>query len=491
MEFEKIFATDLKNYLLIFTNKLKKISDFDIIFQMINIDALGSEKSTYLTQIKNKYLLVLKKSELSENDPNLIKSLVNLTTYICINENKIEFLEKIINKNKIIKPNVMHKIYIGLINFCKENKNESTKNIKNFIIKHYIGSIQEEKLKEFIDFIINLSEDDANNFIENIDNKYNIIEKDFYSLGINLNIQLINELLIKNKLNLNDDNKYKKINIGIIDKIARDIEDKEIKYEYLKNLINDEKEVVVEKLNILSLAQNTTIDQEDIYDNISKYYKDMKDDLDKLSYYKTTLELYHSQTKNNDISKIIKNIEIIQKETYSNYYKETKADIQALFDDSENLVKDIEDVQNSKIFKIFYQNECKNQKNNKNDKETTPFDKAYDEFKKFKNLLITHGTDYLKKDSQNIIIKKIKELYKEDKTIQNELSSLISGEQQNEEEVTIMLNAKNFEKDLNSMFEFFSYFKNNENLKKELDEWIEKCKNLSNEQKIMLKFNQS
>ena len=165
MEFEKIFATNLKNYLPLFTNKLEKISDFDIIFQIINIDALGSEKSTYLTQIKNKYLLVLKKSELSENDPNLIKSLVNLTTYICINENKIEFLEKIINKNKIIKPSVLHKIYIGLINFCKENKNESTKNIKNFIIKHYIGSIQENKLKEFIDFSINLSEDDANNFI--------------------------------------------------------------------------------------------------------------------------------------------------------------------------------------------------------------------------------------------------------------------------------------------------------------------------------------
>ena len=32
MEFEKIFATDLKNYLLLFTNKLKKISDFDIFF---------------------------------------------------------------------------------------------------------------------------------------------------------------------------------------------------------------------------------------------------------------------------------------------------------------------------------------------------------------------------------------------------------------------------------------------------------------------------
>ena len=130
MEFEKIFATDLKNYLLLFTNKLKKISDFDIIFQMINIDALGSEKSTYLTQIKNKYPLALKKSELSENDPNLIKSLVNLTTYICINENKIEFLEKIINKNKIIKPSVMHKIYIGLINFVKKIKTNLLKILK-------------------------------------------------------------------------------------------------------------------------------------------------------------------------------------------------------------------------------------------------------------------------------------------------------------------------------------------------------------------------
>ena len=46
----------------------------------------------------------------------------------------------------------------------------------------------------------------------------------------------------------------------------------------------------------------------------------------------------------------------------------------------------------------------------------------------------------------------------------------------------IMLKCQNFEKDLNSMFDFFSYFKNNENLKREVDEWIEKCKDLSNEQ---------
>ena len=477
MQFENLFAHILRNYLMVFTNKIKKISDFDIIFKMININALGDAKDFYLKTLKNKYDLVVKSIISSKNDDNLIKSLVNLTTYICINENKIEFLEDKINKSRYIDQNIKHKIYIGLINFCKENNTQTIKNIKNFIIKYYTNSLKPEKIKEFIDFIINLSEDDANNFIENIDDKYNIIEKEFYSMGINLNIQLLNELLIKQKLNFNDDNKYIKNNIGVISKIENDIEDKKIQFEYLKNFVNDEKEIVKVKLNLLSLAPNNSSDQDEKYENILQYYKEMNDDLDKLLLYKKTLELYHSQIKQNEISNISKYIEIMQKETFYNYNEKTKSEIQTLFDVSQNIVKDIEDVKNSKIFEIFFQKE----KNNKNNK-TNPFDKAYDEFTKFKKLLVKNGADIIKKDSQNDIIKKIKEQYKEDKAIQNELSSLISGEQQNEEEVMILLNAKNFEKDLKSLFDFFNYFKNNENLKRELDEWIEKCKDLSNEQ---------
>jgi len=478
MQFENIFALHLNNYLIVITNKIKKVSDFDVIFKLININALGDAKELYLKTLKNKYDLVAKTIASSENDENLIKSLVNLITYICINENKIEFLEDKINKSKYINQNIKHKIYIGLINFCKENSNQIIKNMKNFIIKHYTSSLKPEKLKEFIDFIINLSEDDANNFIENIDDKYNIIEKEFYSKGINLNIQLLNELLIKNKLNFNDDNKYIKANIGTISKIANDIEDKKIQFEYLKNFVDDEKEIVKEKLNLLTLAPNNFSDQDEKYENILQNYKEMKDDLDKLSLYKKTLEVYHSQIKQKEISNINKYIEIIQKETFFNYNDKTKSEIQTLFDESQNIVKDIEDVKNSKIFKIFFQKESRN---NKIDK-SNPFDKAYEEFTNFKKLLVKNGADIIKKDSQNDIIKKIKEQYKEDKAIQNELSSLISGEQQNEEEIMILLNAKNFEKDLNSIFEFFSYFKNNENLKRELDEWTEKCQDLSNEQ---------
>jgi hypothetical protein len=127
MKFEEIFAKDLSNYLVIITNKIKKISDFDIIFELININALGDLKENYISILKNKYDLVGKIIASSENNQNLIKSLVNLTTYICINENKVEFLEQTISKSKYIDPNIKHKIYIGLINFCKENKGETIK----------------------------------------------------------------------------------------------------------------------------------------------------------------------------------------------------------------------------------------------------------------------------------------------------------------------------------------------------------------------------
>ena len=45
--------------------------------------------------------------------------------------------------------------------------------------------------------------------------------------------------------------------------------------------------------------------------------------------------------------------------------------------------------------------------------------------------------------------------------ILKELIALISDEQE-KEEIMILLNGKIYEKDLNDMFEFFSFFKNNE-----------------------------
>ena len=481
MNFEKIFEKNLSNFLLTFTKKIKKISDFDNIFKLININNLGEKKSLYLKQLKSKYDIAIKSrvSELSENNENLIKSLVNLTTFICLNEGKIEFLEKTISKSNVLKPEIKHKIYIELIKFCKENKSDE---IKKFIIQHFSnilnsGALRKNNLKEFIDFIANLSENDANDFIENIDNKFYIVEKEFYSTGENLNIQLFNELFNKQKLNIKDDNKYKKSNIKILTKIAKDKENKEIKFEYLKNFSKDNKEIIMEKLSTLTLVPDIDVNEDEYYEDYLKYYKEMNDTLIKLTEYKNSLELYHSVIKKDDIIKMSLNIETIQKETYSSF-KGREAEIQDLFDGSVEIVNKVQGL--SKIFPIFYQNEIQN---NKNNKSSDIFDKAYEEFIKFKKKLVDLGPEFLKKDSgysKSAVKNKIIDLSKVDKTIQKELTSLMSGEKQNEEEITIMMHEKDFEKDLNAIFEFFSCFKNNENLNRDLDEWKDKCKYISN-----------
>lgn len=102
-----------------------------------------------------------------------------------------------ISKSLKINGKIKHKIYIELIKLCKENNNEQ---INNFIISIYSGALKIENLHEFIDFLINLQEEDAKDFIDKLDDKYIIIEKEFYSQGKSLNIQLLN--LIKQNLNL-------------------------------------------------------------------------------------------------------------------------------------------------------------------------------------------------------------------------------------------------------------------------------------------------
>ena len=262
MKFEKIFKTDISNFYLIFTNKIKKLNDFNIILKLIDVDALESDKTDYLRQLKNKFNLAIKDRELTENNISLIKILADLTSFICLNEKNIDFLKNYISKSNKINEKIKHKIYMELIKFCNKSKNEE---MKKFIISIYYGALNSENLIELINFLENLTEEDSDNFIQNIDNKYVIIEKEFYSSGKNLNIELFN--MIKQKLKIKDDNKFIKNNITTLEKIAKDIYNKEIKFESLKNFCKEEnKEIVLEKLNTLALIPDSRITSDEIDD---------------------------------------------------------------------------------------------------------------------------------------------------------------------------------------------------------------------------------
>ena len=185
MEFEEIFKEDLSNFLLIFLDKIHKIADFDSIIKLIHIKKLGNEIYMYLKAIKTKYNIVIKEFELSEEKDLLIQSISNLVYYLSINEDNIEFLEKNIKETDVIEQEWKHKIYISLVNICKNeelNENDLTedketnkkkrKNIIQFLCDLYSNFLKQDSLKEFVEFLMNLKKENSNDLIEHLDNKY-------------------------------------------------------------------------------------------------------------------------------------------------------------------------------------------------------------------------------------------------------------------------------------------------------------------------------
>ena len=465
MEFETIFEDDLENYVYILLEKIEKIEDFDIILELININKLGKIKSKYLNNLINKYKIAIKKSLLSDINPKIIKSIANLAYFMSINESEknLYFLKNIINSSELLDKNLKHKIYLQLIGLCNNNKQE---NIINFISEIYLQTLKKDNLNEFVDFILSLTEEKSNNLIENFDDKYNIIEEEYYSIGESLNIKLLS--LIKQKLKLKEDNKYIKSNTKVLEKIYTNIENKEIKFEYLNNFCNDKKETVMEKLNILCILQEHEINPDGTYLDFRKYYEDMENALQKLSDYKSKLELYHQETKKDEISDMEKKIEMIIKGTYNSYYH-NRFDIKSLLEGLKDTIDKINDINKSKIFKIFFQS--KKLSKDKKIKEN-PFDEAYSEFIKFKKLLAEKGKNFVNEENKNEYVRKIISESQQDSGIQKELYSLINGGEKTDDEINLILNSKIYEIDLKSMFYFLDKFKK---IKKEIGEWIEKC----------------
>lgn len=126
--------------------------------------------------MKSKYNILIKANELSEKD-SLKKSLANTASNICKNDVEIEFLEKIISKSSIINKSIKHIIYLEFIKYYKEKNN----GLKKLLSCNYSRLLKPENSYECIDFLINLTEEDANGFIEYLDDKYINIEKEFFS----------------------------------------------------------------------------------------------------------------------------------------------------------------------------------------------------------------------------------------------------------------------------------------------------------------------
>lgn len=366
----------------------------------------------YLKTLKNKYNIVIKNLELSSDDiDEKIESISNLTYFICMNENNLGFLEKIIGNSDIIDKNLKHKIYIKIINLCKNNekkdnnntnskeeteqKKKKWKEIIKFLSGLYSQSISSKNLNNFIEFLVNLKEEDSNDLIENLNTKYIITKNEFYSTTDNLNIQLL--ILIKNKLNIKNENQYIEKNISVIKEIYKEIDEQEIKYNDLLYFFgsSSEKNILIEKLNILLLLEENDINPEEIYDNLRKYYKDMNDMLLELTNKKKILELYHKELEKDKILDINIYLDSLVKGTYKSFYSK-KLKIKNILYETEEIFEKVYKIKDSKIFRIFYikKKDIKEIKDSK-----SLFNEAYDQFNQFKIEIAAKGADLINNSS--------------------------------------------------------------------------------------------
>ena len=123
--------------------------------------------------------------------------------------------------------------------------------------------------------------------------------------------------------------------------------------------------------------------------------------------------------------------EIIKKGANNSYYH-NRFDIKSLLGGSKDTIDKINDINKSKIFKIFFQG--KKLSKDKKIKENS-FDEAYSEFIKFKKSLAEKGKNFVNEDNKNEYVRKIISESQQDSGIQKELYSLINGGERTDDEI--------------------------------------------------------
>ena len=469
-KFENIFKNDFYNYIMKLTDKIETITDFDNILKLIKIERFEEEiKSYFMESIKNKYNIIIPDTYFENENDNkfLIKSLSNLFYFICFHEKKLDFIEKegIINSD-----NIKHKIYIELLNLCKKNKYEE---LNSFITKYYLNKIS-DKLNYFIEFLQNLNEEDLNNTIEQIDKNYIIKEEDFFSKEEKLKIKLL-YLIFQKKLKFNENNKFIKANIVVLEKIWKNIEDKEITFGNLDNLLelDNKRELVLEKLTLFQLIEGNNNTPEDIYNKLEKYHNNMKKIQSELNNYKELLKIFHQDLKKDSLIDIDKNIEVTNK-TYK-IFCEKMPEIRMFLDGLKVIINKINNVKDSAIFRELFNKRKESQEN-----DDSIFEKAYSDFEIFRNKIKNENReDFMKDKSIDEDIRLIIENKNESENIENELKNISSmGKRKNDEEQKLKNDLPKYIKDVNSLFQFLSLF---DKIKSDILEWKEKCRDLLNQ----------
>lgn len=322
-KFEKIFEQQIDEYMIIFTSKIEKISHFSILLNLFDINNIGSKKRDFIGLLEQKYNSLINKipnlnnKSIKEKESKELIENLSILLHFFYKESGLESFKKKIN---ILSQQILIvEIYIKL--YQNPSNEDNNIEIKGYIRNYFIKNIKEAQLKNVINFIKNLGDEDYLDIMNKLGENYLIKEKDFYSLEKSIKIQLLSNLKENNLLKIEKNNYF----LGtkeVLEIIYKEIDGNNISIEQLNNLIlnNKDNEEIIKKLDLLNLA-NKPIDPKNLFNKLNNYQKEISDDIKILEENKSALEAYNNSKHKNDIDNIKEMIKSLKEGKIKDYLK--------------------------------------------------------------------------------------------------------------------------------------------------------------------------
>ena len=544
MNFEIIFKNNISDYIKKFMEKVKNISDFNVVLRLINIRNIDNneDKYFYLNQLITKYdekvnneIGLLTKTKLNEAI-HLVSCLAIINYIYGKEKEKFNFMNKKI-KNIDDKDNKIISLILNEIaNICfikEENKNDNEdgqikgeeefennilendfKNndfneLKNFLYDEFSNNIEKEgNIANIIDFIDCLKEIDKKNndkkkmqneFLSKLITKNMFTKEEFFSNKENKKITLIYKLYDLYKKDKEDLEIIKKNYENILDDISEDIKGNIIKSK-LEAFLKNDRNLVERRLELINITV-PSLRAKDKYDELKKYNDEMNIRIKELKDIKDNIIIYYKESYQETIKNIKKLIDTNQNTKIEHFKKGGKfGEIKENeIDNLKNITKKIKEVKDLILFNVLYD------LNTKRD-EDSKFSESYEKLKKIKISLkelndlkdydniddkIAEGLNKLNieyKEPFNLIKKKLCNNKEDAEKFIGDLKKYY--ELNNTDLINnleIFFKSKKYELDIKSIIFFFEYNfdkdKWNEKLlKKEFEKkWEEDFKNIKND----------
>ena len=447
--FEIVFKEKLESYISLLISKINNIFHFGIILDIINIDNIGDKLKTFTELMENKYESSMKKPGFIEESTDkgennkVITALFKLFKFFHEQSNLESVKRKI---NLLQNENMKIDLYIRLY---KINDTD----IKKYVEDKFIKNLNPNNLVHLIKFMKSLNtEEDNLKIIERLRDKYPVTEEIFISKEEDISIELLillkeNDLLIKNEKNFYYESikkEFENIFLNIIDT-------KNITIKQLDSFLSPEEEYVIKKLTLLKNITEQIFNPKDKYNELKNLLTNIKTSNESLIEIKSALEKYHKETYKESIKKINEFIDIINNGKIEEYNQNA---INLIISEFKEKCNNINNVKDSHIFNLLYKHV------NEKDSEKR-FDKTFQNFEKV--LYIKEDNEGEKDLEAEELLNTIKKELTENQ-IQEEINTFIKKLGKVSERYVITIEANKHQKNINSIFYFYSnYSKNDEN----------------------------